>query len=334
MGLPLRNPIMVASSPWTASVENVRTMAEHGAGAVVLRSLFEEQIVVDPESLARQEEMFFWYPEAVEYVNSFAREEGLSDYLELIRASKEAVDIPVIASINCASDRVWPEFAARIQEAGADALELNIYVPSGAFQQSLSSPSHRAPVEERHLRILDEVHKVVDIPVAAKLGFYLSDLRNFVPQLCRSGASGVVLFNRYYRPDIDIDSLRVVSDAVLSAPEEITLSLRWVALLSQAAECDLVGATGIHDYRGVAKHLLAGARAVQLCTTLFKHGPSVIERMLDDLESWMERHNFASLDQFRGMLVRDHSMASAFERVQYMKKSREEYPGARVNGRE
>jgi dihydroorotate dehydrogenase (fumarate) len=343
MGLSPANPVIIGSCPWTASVEGVQTVVRHGAGAVVLKSLFEEEMLLDRQALARQEEMFFWYPQAVEYLNSFSREKGLDDYVRFLREVKDAVDVPVIASINCATDREWPEFAAQIQDAGADGLELNIYIPPGSFQGSGKGASYpqeggaqegeaaEGSVEARHLSIVRKVADTVGIPVSAKIGFYVSDLTRFVPAMCESGLRGLVLFNRFYRPDIDIDALRVMSDNVLSAPEEITLSLRWIALLSQKTSCDLVGATGVHDYRGLAKQLLAGAQAVQVASTLLEHGPEVITQILDDFSEWMSTHRFESLTDVRGVVTRDQQVQSEFERVQYMKKSRAEYPGTQAD---
>jgi dihydroorotate dehydrogenase (fumarate) len=312
MGLTLKNPIIVSSSRLTRTLSSVQKCAEHGAGAVVLKSLFEEQILADKGKLIEQESMYFWFPEAIDHINNIAKEQGVSEYLTLIREAKKSISIPLIASINCVSSKEWPAFAQRIEEAGADAIELNIAI--FPYNSDLSSEA----IESVYMEIVQEVKKHTQIPVSVKLGPCFTNLHSLCEGLSHAGADALVLFNRFYRPDINIDDLTLISDNYYSAPEEIGQSLRWVALLSKEIDCDFAAATGIHDYSGIVKQILAGADATQVCTSLFKNGVAYMDTMLDDLKGWMAKHNYNSIADFKGKVAAGNA---AFERVQYMKKS-------------
>lgn len=315
MGIEIANPIVVASSTLTNSADRVKECEDNGAGAVVLKSLFEEQLITGKETFINQDEMYFWYPQAMDFVNSISREEGVAEYLRLVEKSKKSVSIPVMASINCISSREWPKFATEIEKAGADGIELNIFIPP-------TNPNLTGyKIEDTYIDIIHEVRKSVRIPIAVKVGFYFTSLYRMLYKISNMEVNSLVLFNRYYRPDIDIDNMRVVAQNVYSSPHEITLSLRWIALLYGRINNELVAATGIHDYQGVVKQILAGATSVQLCSTLFKNGVSYIGTILDELGQWMERKGYEDLASFRGLVAKNEENTAAFERMQFMKKT-------------
>lgn len=315
MGLELKNPIIVSSSRLTSNIKKIKKCAKRGAGAIVLKSLFEEQLLADIDRLMEQDEKYFWFPEAVEFLNSHAREQGLVEYLSLIQDAKKETNIPIIASVNCTTPDEWPKFASKLEEAGADGLELNIAIMP--FDESVSS----LEIEDTYVEIVSEVKKYVSIPVAVKIGPYFTNILSLVKRLERAGADGVVIFNRYFRPDIDINNVKVIRGDVLSSPEEMTLSLRWVSLLSERVSCDITGATGIHDVNGVIKQLLAGAAAVQVCSVLYKKGIKYLESLVSGLDKWGIDHNYAALRQIQGKLGKDEGKVAAFERVQFMRKT-------------
>jgi len=315
MGLELKNPIIVSSSRLTSEIKNVIQCAEKGAGAIVLKSLFEEQLLADPQKLMEQDDKYFWFPEAIDFINSHAREQGFAEYLSLISESKKGTSVPIIASINCTTPNEWPKFAARLEEAGADGLELNISIMP--FDEELSGQE----IENKYIEIVSEVKRYVSIPVAAKIGCMFTNLISLVKGLEGVSVDAVVLFNRFFQPDIDIENERVVKGDIFSSPEEMTQSLRWVSLLSGKVKCDLVANTGIHTAEGVIKQLLAGAAATQVCTTLYKNGIDYIEVLLSDLEKWAKDRNYSSLSQFQGKLSRTPENTAAFSRLQYLMKT-------------
>jgi dihydroorotate dehydrogenase (fumarate) len=315
MGLKLRNPIIVSSSRLTGSIDDIKKCADYGAGAIVLKSLFEEQLLADTDRLMDQDEKYFWFPEAIEYINTHAKDYGVNNYLNLIREAKSYTNIPIIASINCVSPVEWPQFARRLVEAGADAIELNIAIVP--FNESMNS----SEIEDTYVQIVTEVKKNVDVPVAVKLGAFFSNHMQIIRRLCGAGVNAVVLFNRYYRPDIDIMDEVVVRSNVLSAPEEMGQPLRWVSLLSQRIKCDIAGNTGIHDAQAMIKMLLAGATSVQICSTLYNNGIGYIDTMLFDLKKWMDKKGYDSIDDFKGKVARFQDNVAAFERIQFMKQS-------------
>jgi dihydroorotate dehydrogenase (fumarate) len=315
LGLQLKNPVIVSSSKLTSEIASIKKCADRGAGAIVLKSLFEEQLLADVSKLMSQDDKYFWYPEAVEFINQHSKEQGFQEYLELIKEAKEYTPIPIIASINCVSPNEWPRFAAKLEEAGIDGLELNISILP--VDPSITSQE----IEDRYVKILSEVKKYVQVPVAVKLGCMFTNLTSLVKRLEAAGADGLVLFNRFYRPDVDIDQEKVVGGSIYSCQEEMTQSLRWVSLLANQMNCDIAGNTGVHTAEGVIKHLLVGAAAVQVCTTLYLNGISYLETMLADLESWLEKHNYSAVSQFQGKLRNKQENAAAFERIQYMKKT-------------
>lgn len=315
MGIKIDNPLIVASSGLTNSVDRVRECADNGAGAVVLKSLFEEQLITGKTTLISQDDMYFWYPQAVDYVNTISKEDGIAEYLRLIETAKKSVSIPVFASINCITPREWPRFAAEIERSGADGLELNIFIPP----TNINITGYK--IEETYVDIIHEVRKNVTIPIAVKVGFYFTSLYRMLYKISNLDINSLVLFNRYYRPDIDIDTLRVVAQNVYSSPFEITLSLRWIALLYNKIHTELIAATGIHDYQGVIKQILAGATSVQLCSTLYQNGISYLGNILEGIAKWMGDKGYSNLDSFRGLVAKNEENTAAFERLQFMKKT-------------
>jgi dihydroorotate dehydrogenase (fumarate) len=315
MGLELKNPIIVSSSKLTSTIDNIRKCADHGAGAIVLKSLFEEQLLADANKLMDKDEKYFWYPEAVDYINQHSKDFGVKEYLELLTEAKKYTTIPIIASINCVSADEWPKFARNLEEAGADGIELNIAIIP--MTGDISSKE----VEDKYVEIIQEVKKYTSLPVSVKFGPLFTNPVNIIQRMDEAGADALVIFNRFYRPDINIHTESVVHNNILSGPEEMTQSLRWVSLLSDKVKCDVAANTGIHDAEGMIKQLLGGADAVQICSTLYSNGISYIDTMLGDLKTWMEEHNYDSLGDFKGKIARDNEHAAAFARVQFMKRN-------------
>lgn len=313
LGLSLKSPVIVGSSGLTNKVENIVEFEKLGAGAVVLKSLFEEQI---RHEIARDthDSITSYYPEALDYVSQYTREQQVEKYLDLITSASKSVDIPIIASINCITTDEWITYAKRIEDAGADAIELNIFVlPSDPSADSNSN-------EKRYFDILTKVTQIVKIPVAVKISYYFSSLAKTAIELSWSGAKGIVMFNRFYSPDIDINTMKVISSNVFSSPEEITTSLRWVAMLSSRLHCDTCASTGVHDGTGLIKQLLAGAKAVQVVSTLYKNGYQRITSMNNELKNWMQVNNFENTSDFIGKLsFKKTDNPAAYERVQFMK---------------
>ena len=314
MGFNLKNPIIVGSSGLTNSVENIIEIEKNGAAAVVLKSLFEEQINHSISKTMHSDVDSFSYPEADDYISNYTKLNDVENYLNLIKGAKEAVQIPVIASINCVSSADWISFAKKMQDAGADGLELNIFILP-------SDPKRDATQNEAvYFDIIEKVKKEITIPVAIKISSYFSGLANMAVKLSWTGIKGMVLFNRFFSPDIDIDNFKVTATNVFSHPEELATSLRWVAMLSSRLHCDVAASTGVHDGASVIKQLLAGAQAVQIASVLYKKGFEQIGVMLKDVEEWMDKHNFEKVDDFMGkMSIKEVENPAAFERVQFMK---------------
>ena len=313
MGMELQNPLVVASCGLTKNADGVRKCADAGAGAVVLKSLFEEQIIADMEN-QNQYASAAWHPEALDYVVGMGIGLGPREYLEMIREAKKAVSTPVIASLNCVSHALWSGYAKRMAVEGADAIELNLAVMP-------SDPKRTGDeIEKMYFDALADVTSKVDVPIAVKIGPYFTSIARMALELSRRGVSALVLFNRFYQIDIDIERMELSSGITLSSPKEINLPLRWVSLLSGRVECDLAASTGIHDASGVVKMLLAGATVTQLCSTLYLNGLEGIATILDDLNAWMKEHGFDNVESMRGKLSRMNSEnPELYERIQYIK---------------
>ncbi len=313
MGLKLRNPLVVASCGLTKNVDGVRKCADAGAGAVVLKSLFEEQVIGEMQN-QKQYASAAWHPEALDYVEGMGIGLGPREYLGVIREAKKAVSIPVIASLNCVSREVWTGYAKRLADEGVDGIELNIAVMP-------SDPKRTADdIEKMYFDALSDVTSEIDVPIAVKISPYFTSTARMALALSRRGIKALVLFNRYYRIDIDVERMELSSGITLSSPKEINLPLRWVSLLSGKVECDLAASTGIHDAHGVIKMLLAGATVTQLCSTLYLNGLEQIGLILGGLEEWMEKHGFGSVGDVRGKLSSMNSKnPELYERIQYIK---------------
>lgn len=315
LGLELSSPIIAGSSGLTNSVKDIKEIEEHGAGAVVLKSLFEEEI--EHELQKSQQEMNrpgTLYPEIFDFFDFDTMEDSVSNYLFLIENLKKEVKIPIIASVNCVSSSEWTGFAKRLERAGADALELNFSIAPSDFTQ-------RGEDNERILfDVISKVKKEVSIPVAVKLSYYFSNLGLTLQKLSKTEVDGIVMFNRYFSPDFDIENMKVIPASIYSSPEDLTISLRWMAIMAQRVQCDLAASTGVHDGAGLIKQILAGANAVQVTSTLYKNGLHRISKMNNELSEWMEKKGFKSLDDFRGKMSQAQSdNPAAIERVQFMK---------------
>jgi dihydroorotate dehydrogenase (fumarate) len=316
LGMKLRTPLVPSASPLSDEIENIKRMEDAGASAVVLSSLFEEQLLLDRyelhHHLTHGAESF---AEALTYTpEPDDIRLGAEDYLERIRKAKEAVAIPIIASLNGISIGGWTDYANLIQEAGADALELNIYyIPT---DPTLTG----AEVEQTYLDILTIVKSLVTIPVAVKLSPFFSNLANMARRLDEAGADALVLFNRFYQPDIDLDNLVVRPNVILSTPHALRLPLRWIAILYGRVRADLAATSGIHTAQDVIKTLMAGANITMLCSALLRHGIDHISLIEQRLRQWMEEREYESVRQMRGSMSQVHCANPAeFERAQYVR---------------
>ncbi len=316
LGMQLKNPIVPSASPLSHNVDSMKRLEDAGASAIVMYSLFEEQIAHEAEELDHYlaygtesfAESLTYFPEAAEY------NVGPDEYVDLVRKAKEALSIPVIGSLNGITSGGWIDYAKKIQEAGADALELNVYyIPT---DPNLSGTD----VEDRYLEVLHAVKRSVTIPVAIKLSPFFSSLAHLAHRLDLAGADGLVLFNRFYQPDIDLDELEVVPNVLLSTPHELRLPLRWVAILHGRVKASLAATTGIHTAEDVLKMTMAGADVTMMCSALLKHGPNHITEILSTVRDWMVEHEYVSLEQMRGsMSQKSVADPSAFERANYMR---------------
>lgn len=316
MGLKLRNPIIISSCDLTRSVSGILRCDEAGAGAVVLKSIFEEQFMVREDILDAEYNI---HPEAVDYLRSG----GLLEYapqkmFQVIEKAKKKTEIPIVASINCQSPKLWPRFAKQLQEAGADGLELNIYF----LALELMTPG--SEYEEYHLQILTEIKNTVSIPVAVKLNPQLTSVPYLAQKLAESGCDALVFFNWFLEPDIDIKHLKTRN---VKGKGDFHQSLRWVALLAGRIDCDIASSGGLRNADDLVKQILAGAKAVQACTLFYQKGLDVIKDLQAGLEAWMEEHRYSEIEDFRGELCfkkqelsfKDLGEANAYFRAQYLK---------------
>ena len=313
LGHTLRTPIIVSSSGLSNTMSGIRRISEAGAGAIVLKSLFEEQIE-STIGTDGQEVGLGMHPEAEQYISQMTMHLGPQRYLDTISEAKAAVDIPIIASMNCVSSKWWGNYGEQIQAAGADAVELNI-----ALMPRTESESPDA-VESRYVKIVNRVRQQINLPLAVKIGPYFTSLPRFAVELRKAGASALVLFNRFYQMDIDIEAESLAPGYQFSTPEEIYTSLRWISILSGDVGCDLSASTGVHNTDGVIKQLLAGATTVQMCSALYRNGIDTITRIQDELVAWMERKGYKSISDFQAKLSQSNSDdPESYERLQYIK---------------
>ncbi len=319
LGLKLRTPLVPsACGPLSNSLDKVRALEDAGASAIVMYSLFEEEILHESKSeeldhyltygAYRHAEALSYFPEPKEY------ELDPDRYLEYLQRSKRAVGIPVIGSLNGVSTGGWVKFAKEIEQTGVEALELNIYyVPT-----DLDLPG--IEVEQMYVNVLEDVKRTVRIPVAIKLGPFFSNMAHVAKRLCGAGADGLVLFNRFYQPDIDLERLEIVPNILLSTPQAMRLPLRWIAILYGRLQVSLAATSGIHNSEDVIKMLMAGADVTMLCSTLLRNGVGRITQVEKEMMQWMEEHGYTSVDQMKGsMSQKSCSHPSAFERANYMK---------------
>jgi dihydroorotate dehydrogenase (fumarate) len=312
MGMELRNPVIAGSSGLTNNIDNLKELEKYGAGAVVLKSIFEEQILMETNREIESTDISS-HPEAVGYLTTMTKEHSVYQYLDLIEEAKAAISIPVIASVNCLTDGEWTTFAKRIQDAGADALELNILITDYEKNDSRT-------IEKNYFKIVEKVKGIVSIPIALKVSTLFSNIPQMLIGLSRTGASGLVLFNRYWSPDIDLEEMEITSGSVYSSPDEITIPIRWIGLLSELIECDISATTGVHDGNGVVKLLLVGATTVQVCSSLYINGIEYIAKIVNQIDNWLGAHGYKTLEEIRGLLgSKTHEERKVFGRAQFMK---------------
>lgn len=316
MGIDLDNPLVVSSSGITGRVNGIMRCADAGAGAVVLRSMFEEVILAQSNDLNEQlVNSGPMHPEIYDYMRAdIGMRLGPLSYLEFIGKVRKQVTIPVIASINCTSSRWWVPFARRIEAAGADGLELNIsHFPGSSREESNY-------FEKRYAEIVHQVTSQISIPVAAKIGIYFTSLGNVMEDMVAAGAKALVLFNRYHAIDVDLESKQLVPAIKFSSPEELTLPLRWVGLAAQQLNCDIAASTGVHDAKGILKMLMVGATIVQVCSVLYRNGPDYIKELRLGLNTWLDDNGYGSVDDIRGLAMRSsESEQTLLTRLQYVK---------------
>jgi dihydroorotate dehydrogenase (fumarate) len=316
MGMKLKNPVLPSASPLSADLDTIKRMEDAGAAAVTLHSLFEEQIEFEAEALDHcLHHGTDSFAEALSYfpaVHEYRREPD--DYVEHIRKAKEAVDIPIIPSLNGISPGGWTSFAKRFEEAGADAVELNVYFIATSFH--LMSYD----VEDLYVKLLREVKKQVGIPVAMKLSPYFSAMPNMASLLDAEGADALVLFNRFYQPDLDIEELEVTPNLQLSTSAEMRLPMRWIAILYGHVDCSMALTSGIHSSQDVVKALMVGADVANVCSVLLEEGVGKITELVEGVTTWMEEHEYESVEQMKGsMSHKSVPEPAAFERANYMK---------------
>ncbi len=313
LGLALRNPVVVASSGLTKSVDRIKECAEAGAGAVVIKSLFEEAIAQEDWGLGDSRA---FHTEVYDYLRAdLQRQYGPKEYRTMIEKAKKAVDIPVIASINCVSDKYWPSYAVEIEAAGADALELNVFTTANDPETTSEE------MERLYVEIIQNVRSKTKLPIAIKMGRYFSALPRLARTVCDQGAHGIVIFNRFTEPDIDIEKLKLTTTFHFSNERDLNTTLRWVAILAGTIGGDLAATTGIHTGAGLIKMLLAGATVTQVASVLYKKGLGHIPTLLEELESWMTEHQFESIEDFHAKLsFQNAGQPDHYLRAQFIEK--------------
>lgn len=311
LGLDLKSPLIVSSSRLTSEIGHLKEAEDNGAGAVVLKSLFEEQIEHYIHSIPEST----GYPEADDYLANYMRSGSVDQYLELIRNAKERLSIPVIPSINCYTSGGWTEFARNIAEAGADALEINV------FLLPVDRKKTAADSEKVYLELIEKLRHIIQIPIAVKMGFRFSNILNMIDQFYMRGVAGIVMFNRFYEPDIDIDTLDIIPASIFSSSGEMRYVLRWIGMASsQDIKIDISASTGVHSGSDAIKYILAGANSVQVCSVLYEKGMKFLQTMNRQIEEWMDSKQFRSVNDFRGKLnYRNYTKPVVYERTQFMK---------------
>jgi len=316
LGLELKNPLVASASPLSEKVETVQKLEEAGIAAVVMYSLFEEQII--HETLELDHYLDYGtesYAEALTYLPNIGRYSiGPEKYIDHLREVKKAVKIPVIGSLNGVSSGVWVDYASKIEEAGADALELNIYYLP--FETDITCKN----LEDTYIRFISKVRSKIEIPLAVKIGPYFTGMGNICKRMVEAGADGLVLFNRFYQPDYDLEQLEVVPHLTLSTSDELRMPLRWIALLSDRVETDFALTSGVHNAEDVLKAMMAGAKVAMLASVLLREGPERAHAILVDLKVWMKEHDYVSIKQMQGSMSQQATREShALRRTNYIK---------------
>ncbi len=315
LGLKLKNPLVAASSGLTGSLDKIKELSAAGIGAVVLKSIFEEQINNEIGAMLSEGAQNMDYPEAEDYIRNYLRDNSISKQTDLVGQVKNETDLPVIASVNCIAGDEWANFAKDLEDSGADALELNIfYLPVSRTQTA-------DEVEQLYLNVVRRVSSSVKIPVSVKIGSHFTNIVGMAERLKGNGAAGIVMFNRFYEPDINLDKLELTASEVFSTPQEIRHGLRWTGLVtSQVPNLEIAATTGIHNGEGVLKQILAGAQVAQLCSTLYLHGAAVIPQIIEEMVAFMRKWNFRKIEDFRGRLsYKNLTDPMMYERSQFMK---------------
>lgn len=316
LGLTLKNPLIAGSSGLTNTQENLIEIEKFGAGAVVLKSLFEEEIELElknnlQDMIGASNNI---YPEIFDMFDIDTVEDTLTKYLSLIAEAKKNLTIPVIPSVNCVSASEWTFFAKKIQDAGADALELNVFLMPSDFNKTGNDN------EQVYFDIIKKVKSEISIPVSLKISYYFTNLASMILRLSETDVDGLVLFNKFFAPDFDIHNFRIVPSNLYSNPTDLGISLRWIAIMSERVKCDLAASTGVHNGKAAIKQLLAGANAVQFASILYKNGISYIQTMVDEMNEWMDEMGYETIDEFRGKMSQAKSINPAvYERAQFMK---------------
>jgi len=311
LGLTLTSPLIVSSSRLTSTLGQLREAEDSGAGAVVLKSLFEEQINYYVHSASISSD----YPEADDYLSNYIHANSVDNYLDLIRKAKSNLGIPVIPSINCYTARGWTGFAKKIEEAGADAIEINV------FFMPVDRKKSAAESEKLYFELIESLKKSVKIPIALKIGYRFSNILYMIDQFYNRGIEGVVMFNRFYEPDVDINKMEIIPAAIFSQENERRYVLRWIGMASaQDIRIDISASTGVHSGQDAIKYLLAGAHTVQVCSVLYNKGIDYLKTMNQQISEWMIVKGFNNIDDFRGKLnYANYEKPGVFERTQFMK---------------
>ncbi len=314
MGLNIKSPIVVGSCGLTSNVDTLKKIEQAGAGAVILKSVFEEQILQEMSNNASQSHTFEYADETYDYIVAHTEKQSLAKYINLIKTAKETVSIPVIASVNCVSSSQWINLTSRMEQAGADGVELNMFVlPSDV---NLTTDN----VEKFYENVIHSIKKTVKIPVSVKISSYFSSLARFAQKISWMGIDNLNIFNQFSKQDINIDTMTIEPANVFSSPNSLHKTIRWTAILSNVVHCPIMAGGGVHKPQDFVKLLLAGANTVQTVSAVYEQGTSFIEESIAFLKEWMQKNNFETLDDFRGKLaVTKNNESSAFLRVQFMK---------------
>lgn len=314
MGLSLRNPLVVGSCGLTGNLQNLIDIEKYGAGAVVLKSIFEEQLKNEAHHIISQNNYDSYRIDAYDYINHYNEQNALENFANLIQDAKKHLSIPVIASINCTSVGNWIKYVKLFENAGADAIELNLFVLPTEFGKEAIA------YENQYFNLIKEVQSISNLPISIKLSPSFTNLGSFMQKLSYSGIKSLVLFNRFYMPDIDIDKEEITSSGTINNEKEYLNTLRWIAILNGNLRADICASRGIYDGKTLIKMLLAGANAVQATSTFYKNGISYLQNMIGELNQWMDKKGYQSVEEFRGkMSYKNTDNPEQYLRIQFMK---------------